>query len=79
MRTSIAAEKTFDKIPQSFITKILDKKVIAGKDLKMIKAFCEKLTLPSSPMFKESYTSNIRNKMRILDFTTSTLHKSRSP
>lgn len=61
---SIAAEKAFDKILLPFMIKILNKKGIEGKYLHITKAICEKITLTSYPIFKESYPSNIRNKTK---------------
>lgn len=55
---STAAEKTCDKILLPCMIKILNKKGIEGKYLNITKAFCEKLTLTSYPVFKESYPSN---------------------
>ena len=80
MIISIDAEKAFDKIQLPFMVKMLQKMVIEGTYLNIVKAIYEK---PTANIIlngvKLSFPSKIRNKTRVFTFTTIIQHSSGSP
>ena len=81
MIISIDAEKTFDKIQHRFMRKTLNKLVTEGTHFNIIKAIFGKCTANIIPNGKknESFSSKIRNKVRMLTLATSIQHSARSP
>ena len=71
MIISIDAEKAFDKIQLPFMVKMLQKMVIEGTYLNIVKAIYEK---PTANIIlngvKLSFPSKIRNKTRVSILTT---------
>ena len=80
MIISIDAEKAFDKIQLPFMVKMLQKMVIEGTYLNIVKAIYEK---PTANIIlngvKLSFPSKIRNKTRVLTLTTIIQHRFGSP
>ena len=82
MIISIGAEKAFDKIQHTFMMKTLQKISIEGIYLNMVKAIYDKPTANiflNGEKLTESIPSKIRNKTRVLTFTTIIQHSSESP
>ena len=80
MIISIDAEKAFDKIQLPFMVKMLQKMVIEGTYLNIVKAIYEK---PTANIIlngvKLSFPSKIRNKTRVFTLTIIIRHSFGSP
>ena len=81
MIISIDAEKAFDKIQHQFMIKALQKIVIEGTYLNIVKATYDKPTanIVFSMVKNLKHTPRIRNKTRVSTFTTIIQRSSRSP